>query len=101
MWNVFTTEKIFTRMRNVYMWCPQTGCHKEKKTKSRNIYCKGDLVEKWTINSKPNLIPVRGKNGSLIVKSISFSSSIKMGKLMPTCPRRKYKKGQMIAQNET
>ena len=33
-------------MRNVYMWCPQTGCHKEKKTKSRNNYCKGDLVEK-------------------------------------------------------
>ena len=36
-----------------------------------------------------NLSPVRGKNVSLLVNSISFSSSIEMGKLMPTCPRRK------------
>ena len=48
-----------------------------------------------------NLIPVRGKNVSLVVNRISFSSSIGMGKWMPFCPRRKQKKGQMIAQSDT
>ena len=45
--------------------------------------------EKITTDRKPNFIPVRGKNGSLLVKSISFSSSIGIDKLMSTCPRRK------------
>lgn len=39
-----------------------------------------------TVNSNCN--PVRGANESLVVKSISFSSSIGMGKWLPTCPRR-------------
>ena len=43
--------------------------------------------ERFITNSKPKLIPVRGKNGSLLVSSISFSS-IGMGKLMSLCPRR-------------
>ena len=44
--------------------------------------------EKATTNSKPKLIPVRGKKGSLVVNSISFSSSIEIDKLMSPCPRR-------------
>ena len=36
--------------------------------------------EKLTTNSKPNFIPVRGKNGFLVVRRISFSSSTEINK---------------------
>lgn len=52
-------------------------------------------------NSKPNLIPVRGKNGSLVVRGISFSSSIGIDKLMSPCPRRNEEKRHLFVESET
>lgn len=54
----------------------------------KNLKAEKEYRENILQTSEPKLIPVRGKNGSLVVRGISFSSSIGMGKWLPTCPRR-------------
>lgn len=54
-----------------------------------NVNAEKEYKEKFIIQTeKPNCIPVRGTNGSLLVNSISFSSSIGIDKWMSPCPRR-------------
>ena len=48
----------------------------------KNLKAEKEYRENILQTSEPKLIPVRGKNGSLLVKSISFSSSIGIDKLM-------------------
>ena len=50
---------------------------------------------------KPKLIPVRGKNGSLLVNSISFSSSTEMYTIVSIFSRMIYKNQHVCVQNGT
>lgn len=47
-----------------------------KNERLQKKYKKKNLLQ----TAKPKLIPVRGKNGSLLVSSISFSSSTEINK---------------------
>lgn len=67
-----------------------------------NANAKKEYKEKFiTQTEKTNGIPVRSTKGSLLVRSISFSSSTEMYTFVSTCPRRIYKNQHICVQNGT